>query len=182
MSKTARATKAKTAQEHIFIPEPFSGQYDDEVEAAWSRSLPDQPSKMVPLLSLLYVTRALVDQFHARVLKQFDVSFIEYAIFNSLILNSNGLKPSVFTKLLALPSSHVTQIVNRLEARGLVARQKNPDDKRSVIIVLTRAGEELALRLCESIASESDKLASQLDGEDIKDLRKSMLRVIDIFD
>ena len=87
----AESVKSKSGEDHIFIPAPLSGHYDDQVEAAWALSLPELPGKMIPLLSLHYVTRALVDQFHARVLKPFELSFIEYTIFNTLILNTEGI-------------------------------------------------------------------------------------------
>ena len=44
---------------------------------------------------------------------------------------------------LACDASNITQIIRRLEARGLVERQANPDDHRSRHIVRTSAGERV---------------------------------------
>jgi DNA-binding MarR family transcriptional regulator len=40
-------------------------------------------------------------------------------------------------------ASNITQIVTRLEARGLVQREPNPEDRRSRQIVRTPSGDEL---------------------------------------
>jgi DNA-binding MarR family transcriptional regulator len=40
-------------------------------------------------------------------------------------------------------ASNITQIVTRLEARGLVRREPNPEDRRSRQIVRTPSGDEL---------------------------------------
>lgn len=44
---------------------------------------------------------------------------------------------------LGCDASNITQIIARLEARSLVERQPNPDDRRSRLIVRTPAGDEL---------------------------------------
>ena len=53
--------------------------------------------------------------------------------------------------MLACDNSNVTGLVDRLEARGLVARQASPEDRRVKRIVLTAAGsrmrEELLARV-----------------------------------
>lgn len=175
-----RSSRRAAKGDYEFLPSPFSGHYDDDVEAAWAQALPGRPSRVVPLLSLLYVTHAVVNRFHARVLKQFQISFIEYAILNTLILNSKGLKPSIFKNLLGLPSAHVTQILQRMEKRHLLVREKNPDDKRSVLISLSSKGEEMAVAVCEAVAAESEKLAAGTPETEIKELRGALLRVIDV--
>ena len=38
--------------------------------------------------------------------------------------------------------SNATQMIDRLEAEGLVTRERNPKDRRSVLVTLTASGEE----------------------------------------
>jgi DNA-binding MarR family transcriptional regulator len=54
--------------------------------------------------------------------------------------------------LLGCDNSNVTGLVDRLEARGLVARQANPDDRRVKTVVLTTAGTRLRARLLEHVS------------------------------
>lgn len=50
----------------------------------------------------------------------------------SKLAEAAGFRPTSFTPLL-----------DRLEQRGLIQRQKHPDDRRAILIVLTAAGEAL---------------------------------------
>ena len=69
---------------------------------------------------------------------------------------------------LAFDASYVTGIVDRLEARGLVERLPNPDDRRMKLVRLTPEGETMRTALCERVSqpppcitglSETDKTA-----------------------
>ncbi len=53
---------------------------------------------------------------------------------------------------LACDPSNVTGIVRRLESRGLVARNRDPEDRRVRRLALTAAGREQRARLIERLA------------------------------
>jgi DNA-binding MarR family transcriptional regulator len=52
----------------------------------------------------------------------------------------------------------ISKVVDRVEAAGHCARRPNPDDKRSSLIHLTRAGEQLLARAEIVLATELDRL------------------------
>src|SRR5947209_3367382 len=54
--------------------------------------------------------------------------------------------------LLACDSSNVTGLVDRLEARGLVARKPSSEDRRVKHVVLTATGRQLRERLLARVA------------------------------
>jgi DNA-binding MarR family transcriptional regulator len=54
--------------------------------------------------------------------------------------------------LLGCDNSNVTGLVDRLQARGLVARQANPDDRRVKTVVLTTAGSRLRAQLAQRVS------------------------------
>lgn len=57
-------------------------------------------------------------------------------------------------------SGAITNRIDRLVARGLVSRETDPDNRRSVRITLTDAGRELVdTALADHVANESDLLA-----------------------
>ena len=75
---------------------------------------------------------------------------------------------SGLAETLAFDASYVTGIVDRLEARGLVERLPNPDDRRMKLVRLTPEGETMRTALCERVSqpppcitglSETDKTA-----------------------
>ena len=53
--------------------------------------------------------------------------------------------------MLACDNSNVTGLVDRLEARGLVARQASPEDRRIKRIVLTVAGVRVRDQLLDRV-------------------------------
>ena len=68
-----------------------------------------------------------------------------------LLQLASPLPMNELAAVLACDNSNVTGLVDRLEARGLVARQANPDDRRVKRVVLTTAGIRLRDQLLESV-------------------------------
>jgi DNA-binding MarR family transcriptional regulator len=79
--------------------------------------------------------------------------------------------------LLACDSSNVTGIVDRLEARGLVARQLSPEDRRVKHVVLTPPGRRLRARLLERTGSPPDGFA-RLSAEELGQLRDILRQML----
>jgi DNA-binding MarR family transcriptional regulator len=79
--------------------------------------------------------------------------------------------------LLACDSSNVTGIVDRLEARGLVARHPSPEDRRVKHVVLTPPGQRLRARLLERIGSPPEGF-ERLSAEDLGQLRDILERML----
>jgi len=59
------------------------------------------------------------------------------------LLAGDGLTPSRLAKEAALSQATVTGIVDRLEARGLVARRRDQRDRRRVSLYLTDEGRQM---------------------------------------
>jgi MarR family transcriptional regulator, organic hydroperoxide resistance regulator len=79
--------------------------------------------------------------------------------------------------LLACDSSNVTGLVDRLEARDLVARQPSSDDRRVKHVVLTPAGRRLRAKLLERVAQPAvalDRL-SAVEQEQLRDLLRRVI-------
>ncbi|HEX5617102.1 MAG TPA: MarR family transcriptional regulator [Solirubrobacteraceae bacterium] len=62
--------------------------------------------------------------------------------------------------------STLTGVLDRLERRGLVERGPHPDDRRSVLVALTAAGQAAADRVAAAFA----KLEARLPGDEIRRL------------
>ncbi|MDQ6806768.1 MAG: MarR family transcriptional regulator [Actinomycetota bacterium] len=79
--------------------------------------------------------------------------------------------------MLACDKSNVTGIVDRLEARGLVARRPYAQDRRVKHIVLTGAGADLCRRLGAQLAEPPDAI-SRLSVADQRLLRDVLRRTV----
>jgi DNA-binding MarR family transcriptional regulator len=140
----------------------------DEVDlilAAWARELPDTDVSPLGSLSRLsrlakHLDRARRDAFAAHELEVW-----EFDVLAALRRQGRPyeLSPGELIRQTLSTSGTMTNRVNRLEARGLVQRQPNADDRRGVLVRLTDAGRSRV----------QDALADLLDFE------RRVLAVID---
>jgi DNA-binding MarR family transcriptional regulator len=64
---------------------------------------------------------------------------------------------------LRLQKSTVSRLVDQLEADGVVTRQPNPDDRRSVLVSLTKLGASRAERLDDARRTLFSRLLDELE-------------------
>jgi DNA-binding MarR family transcriptional regulator len=79
---------------------------------------------------------------------------------------------------LSCEPSNITGIVDRLEARGLVTREADPQDRRVKLVAVTDAGREASEELRESLNFAREPLAA-LDGDERGVLRDLLRRMLD---
>jgi MarR family transcriptional regulator, organic hydroperoxide resistance regulator len=94
----------------------------------------------------------------------------------ALLHLASPLPMNELAALLACDNSNVTGLVDRLEARGLVVRQANPDDRRVKRVVLTAAGTDLRGRLLEQVSRPPAGL-ERLSSAEQRQLRDLLCRV-----
>ncbi len=84
-----------------------------------------------------------VAAFDQHVGRPFQLRKVEFSLL--MLLHANGpLPPKRLAATLALTAPNLTLVLSRLQQRGLVDRERNPDDGRSLHIVLTDQGRRLA--------------------------------------
>jgi DNA-binding MarR family transcriptional regulator len=66
--------------------------------------------------------------------------------------------------------STLTNIIDRLEQRGLITRQPNPDDRRSQLIHLTASGTRIAIHLTTALGVLEDEVLRSVDASAISSL------------
>lgn len=77
-----------------------------------------------------------------------------------------------------LEKSNLSNLVDRLEQRGLVVRKRDPDDRRVTYVQLTEEGTELAVRSHTEVVARVNKMASKLPPEDQARLTSAMGRMM----
>lgn len=84
----------------------------------------------------------------------------------------SGRTPGFLANSLDLENSSMTGLLDRLEKKELIVRKPNPDDRRGILIFLTRKGVE-ARDTIKSLVEELDrKLRSELSSDEIKVFRR----------
>lgn len=77
---------------------------------------------------------------------------------------------------LVVDKPYLTQVVDALEVRGLVARTVDVRDRRCRIVSLTEEGREVALR-SEEILTRPPAVLSQLSDEDLSELTRILAKL-----
>ena len=84
---------------------------------------------------------------------------------------------------LNLTSAGITKRIDMVEARRLIERRPNPDDRRSVTLHLTPAGEELADEVIKAVATAiEDVTATALTDVELADTNRMMAKLGDVLD
>ncbi len=91
------------------------------------------------LFALLHAAGRLETELEAR-LSRVGLSIPKLAALRQLVDAGEGLPLGQLAERLSCVKSNVTQLVDRLEADGFVARAPDPGDRRSRLAVVTAAG------------------------------------------
>lgn len=126
----------------------------------------DRTIALGPLTGIVgyHIAQATVttyDAFERHVGKPFELRKVEFSLL-MLLLSNGPLSPKQLARTLQLTAPNLTLLLDRLQARGLLRRQPNPDDGRSQHIVLTDAGQRLALDSQAAAAPMERELQSRL--------------------
>ena len=93
-----------------------------------------------------------------------------YGHILDLLSYEEGLCQQQIASLAGIRPQSVSEAIAALEGRGLVRRETGSEDKRTLLIYLTQAGEEHRLRMGEERARKAEKLFSPLSTEEKEQL------------
>jgi DNA-binding MarR family transcriptional regulator len=94
-----------------------------------------------------HVARAAVttyNGFERHIGRPFNLRKAEFSLL-VILLSNDDVSPKPLARLLSVTAPQLTQLLDRLQARGLLTREPNPLDGRSQLIVLTEDGRTLAM-------------------------------------
>ena len=76
-----------------------------------------------------------------------------------------------------LDSATLTGVLDRLEGLGYIERQKNPRDRRAILIQLTGEGRKHASRIARALGEGSREFLSRLDSREEDMLRALLIKI-----
>lgn len=89
-----------------------------------------------------------------------------------------GIRPGELAAHLRVAPRSVTDVVDALEARGLLAREPDPGDRRATVLVLTASGRQLMQEIGQARRADADTYFARLSATDRADLER-ILRTLD---
>jgi DNA-binding MarR family transcriptional regulator len=115
-----------------------------EAHRQWSARWPEHADRMAAVTSVMRAQQLLLGVVEAA-LKPYGLTFAAYEALRLLAFTRRGVLPmgKIGDRLMVHPAS-VTNVVGRLERRGLVERRPSPDDRRVVLAAITGPGRDLA--------------------------------------
>ncbi|CAJ0822387.1 MarR family winged helix-turn-helix transcriptional regulator [Ralstonia flaminis] len=160
-------------------PTPTQGGPMDGILAQWRRERPDVDAS--PMAVCGEVWRA-GERLRQGVIANIASADLDMAGFDVLLtLRRNGreqaLSPSALAKDMLLSTSAMTNRLDRLEKRGLIARRTDPDDRRGLQIVLTDAGFALVDGLVVSHVETEERMLAALSQAERAMLRELLGKI-----
>lgn len=99
----------------------------------------DEPTGLVA--AALRSLDLAIDRVRTAFAHRYRITINDSLVISHLAANGRRLKPSEIAARVLVTSGTMTPMLDRLEAAKFVRREPNPDDRRSVIVVLTEVGE-----------------------------------------
>ena len=76
-----------------------------------------------------------------------------------------------------LDSATLTGILDRLEAGGFIGRTPNPEDRRSILVVLSDKGRSTAVEVRTLVAEANEQFLGGLDSTEVGLLKSILLKI-----
>ena len=126
-------------------------------------------------LTLLLLDAARAVEARAEgALGEIGLSLAKLGALRHLVLATEPLTLSQLAERHCCGKSNITQLVDRLEADGLVARESDPDDRRTVRATVTSAGRAAYERASVILAEHERSIDIQLGSGPRADLARGL--------
>jgi MarR family 2-MHQ and catechol resistance regulon transcriptional repressor len=140
----------------------------ESVQVCRPSAVPDR------IMSLFLQAAHAIERRLDEALDAVELSVPKYSALTKLVQAGEPLALSELAARLTCVRSNITQLVDRLEADGLVLRVEDPRDRRSVRAALTPLGEERQAAGAELMEKFHEEVAEKLSGID----REALVRAL----
>lgn len=124
---------------------------------------------------LMAAARSLRRRF-AAALEEYDVTPAQSRALH-VVAEHGVARPSAIAERLRIAPRSATEVIDALEARGLVRREPDPGDRRATRVVPTEEGTRLSAVLGHTRRHESEELLAGLSAHDRAELDR-ILRLL----
>jgi DNA-binding MarR family transcriptional regulator len=109
----------------------------------------------------------------------YDVTPSQVRAIRVLTGEAGGVRSKELAERLGIAPRSATEVVDALEAKGLVSRSPDPGDRRATLVALTDRGRELSEAVRRARGAESEKMFERLSATDRADLSRILRRLQD---
>jgi DNA-binding MarR family transcriptional regulator len=152
----------------------------DDLVVAWRRERPDLDTSPMQVLSRVDRLARHVDRVRAAAFSRHGLEGWEFDVLAALRRSGEPYRasPGALVRATGVTSGTMTNRVDRLVARGLVRRDTDPDDRRSVRVELTAAGRTTVDGALVDLLGAERELLAGLDEPDRAGLADGLRRLL----
>jgi DNA-binding MarR family transcriptional regulator len=136
--------------------------------------LDTQATKAPP--SLLYMVKQveLVVRSHLdELVKPSGITALQYTAL-TVLERHDGLSAAQLARDSFVTAQSIADLVRSLEGRGLVRRERNPRNRRELLILLTETGRELLARHEEPVRELEERMVRDLTAHQTEQFRQAL--------
>lgn len=138
--------------------------------------LDTQAPKAAP--SLLYMVKQveLVVRSHLdELVKPSGITALQYTAL-TVLERHDGLSAAQLARDSFVTAQSIADLVRSLESRGLVRRERNPRNRRELLILLTDAGRELLTRHAGPVRELEERMVRDLTAHQAEQFRQALTK------
>lgn len=144
--------------------------------------MPDEPDERILAAwrGLLFAHAKVIRQLEADMLEQHDLPITWFDVLSRLNQSPAGrLRMHELEEVSVFTRSGMTRLADRLEAAGLVRRERSSEDRRGVYVAITDAGRTMIADVWPDHAASIQRYFGQyLDADDAESLRTATDKIL----
>lgn len=109
-----------------------------------------------------------------RMLKPYDVTLEQFHLLKVISKKNTNLTQTEICQKTSKSAGNITRIIDRLESKSLVIRRPSPNDRRAIVVALTKEGQSVLEKAEAVFIDFSSKLSSGMDKNTQKALKQAM--------
>ncbi len=134
----------------------------------------DDKARVRLWLRLLRASRAIEGELRDRLRKTYKVTLPRFDVMAALYRKPEGMLMSQLSTYLMVSNGNVTGLIDRLTADGLVQRTIKDGDRRTSVVLLTRAGRSNFEKMATSHRIWVNELLAHFSEEDAQSLAETL--------
>lgn len=134
------------------------------------------PSNEISIGRLVYRTAQAMTLYGEKLLNPYDLTAEQFHLLKNISSNK-ALSQNELCDIVQKSAANVTRILDRLERKGFVKREKNPADRRSIHLFLTVRGQELVDEVSSLFENFSRLLTKGISNQEQTKLAEILHRI-----
>lgn len=145
----------------------------ETVREAIQQTKPFASPRQEAFVGLLLTTERLRWPFHDLLGQRGDLTLQQYNVLRILRgAGRDGLPTLEIAERMIERTPGITRMLDRLEAKGLVERERSREDRRQVVCRISPAGTKLLRSLDAPVAELDEKVLSRLTDAEVRELTR----------